>query len=65
MHISPCVVSVMAVAAADFPGLPKLSTTANLSQYTSVRVTIGHLRVTIGHHRVIMGHLRLTIGSSY
>ena len=31
----PCVVSVMAAAAADFPGLPKPSTVANLSQHTS------------------------------
>ena len=30
MHISPCVVSVMAAAAADFPGLPKPSTAADL-----------------------------------
>ena len=35
VHISPCVVSVMAAAAADFPGLPKPSTVANLSQHTS------------------------------
>lgn len=35
MHISPCVVSVTAAAAADFPGLPKPSTVANLSQHTS------------------------------
>ena len=34
-HISRCVVNVMAAAAADFPGLPKPSTAANLSQYTS------------------------------
>ena len=30
MHISPCVVNVMAAAAADFPGFPKPYTAANL-----------------------------------
>ena len=30
VHISPCVVSVTAAAAADFPGFPKPSTAANL-----------------------------------
>ena len=30
MYISPCVVSVMAAAAADFPGFPKPYTAANL-----------------------------------
>ena len=35
VHISPCVVSVIAAAAADFPGFPKPYTVANLSQHTS------------------------------
>ena len=30
VHISPCVVSVTAAAAADFPGFPKPYTAANL-----------------------------------
>ena len=30
VHISPCVVSVTAEAAADFPGFPKPYTAANL-----------------------------------
>ena len=35
MHISPCVVSVMAAAAADFLRLAKWLAAADLSQYTS------------------------------
>ena len=36
VHISPCVVSVTAAAAADFPGFPKPYTAANLETKPSV-----------------------------
>ena len=38
MHISPCVVSVMAAAAADFPGFLKPYTAANLKTKPSASV---------------------------
>ena len=40
MHISPCVVSVMAAAAADFLRLAKWLAAADLSQYTSVILSV-------------------------
>ena len=39
MHISPCVVNVMAAAAADFPGFPKPYTAANLETKPSAEDT--------------------------
>ena len=47
MHFSPCVVSVTAAAAADFPGFPNPSTAADLSQQTSE-----------GQHHIIINSIR-------
>ena len=65
MHISPCVVNVMAAAAADFPGFPKPYTAANLETKPSVGYSSGIPKVPMSKLKSWMAVIRKSVSAGW